>query len=163
MHGAFSYIRLMAYMDAVESNAPEARGKASVIGHRVPRILVADDQEEVRRTIVSMLEDEFEIEGSAENGSQVLELALNRPPDVLVLDICMPVLNGIETAAYLKAAGCPAKVLFVTVHEDPDFLNTAMSVGALGYVSKAHLATDLIPAIRSVMEGCVFISPCIHF
>jgi len=74
----------------------------------------------------------------------------------------MPVLNGIEVAASLRASGCPAKVLFVTVNEDPDFLDTAMSVGALGYVSKTHLATDLIPAIRSVMDGRIFISPCIH-
>jgi DNA-binding NarL/FixJ family response regulator len=131
-------------------------------GHRVPRILLADDQEEIRRTIVSMLENEFEILGAAENGSQVLELATEQSPDVLVLDIFMPVLNGIDAAVSLRASGCLAKVLFVTVLEDPDFIDTAMSVGALGYVSKSHLATDLIPAIRSVMEGRVFISPCIH-
>lgn len=154
----------MARAPIVEWASHEAQENGADIcfGQRHPRILLADDQEEIRRAIVSMLEDEFEIAGAAENGSQVLDLAAKQCPDVLVLDIFMPVLNGIEVAASLRASGCPAKVLFVTVNEDPDFLDTAMSVGALGYVSKAHLATDLIPAIRSVMDGRIFISPCIH-
>ena len=154
----------MAYVNAVEWDAREVRAKdrSSARGYIVPRILLADDQEEVRRTVASMLEDEFELVGLTENGKQVLELVIQRSPDVLVLDIFMPVLNGIETAACLKDSGCPARVLFITVHEDPEFLDTAMSVGALGYVLKAHLATDLIPAIRSVMEGSIYISPCMH-
>jgi DNA-binding NarL/FixJ family response regulator len=151
-------------MPTIDLEAGEAQTEDRRIAVRriIPRILLADDQEMIREAIVSMLENEFEIVGLAENGSQALELAVKRTPDVLVLDVFMPVLNGIETAARLKASGCPGKVLFVTVHEDPDFLDTAMSVGALGYVSKAHLATDLIPAIRSVMEGRIFISPCLH-
>ena len=154
----------MAYVNAVEWGARGVRAKdrSSARGYIVPRIVLADDQEEVRRTVALMLEDEFEIVGLAENGKQVLELVIQRSPDVLVLDIFMPVLNGIETAACLKDAGCPTRVLFITVHEDPEFLDTAMSVGALGYVLKAHLATDLIPAIRSVMEGCIYISPSMH-
>ena len=129
----------------------------------LPRIVLADDQEDVRRTLASLLEDEFEIVGIAEDGEQVLELALGQSPDVLVLDIFMPVLNGFDTAAYLKASGCGAKILFVTVHDDPDFLETAICVGGLGYVLKTHLATDLIPAIRSVMRGDLYISPALHF
>lgn len=154
----------MAYVNAVEWDAREVQAKdhSSAHGYIVPRVLLADDQEEVLRTVTSMLEDEFEIVGLAENGKQVLELVIQRSPDVLVLDIFMPVVNGIETAACLKASGCPTKVLFITVHEDPEFLETAMSVGAVGYVLKARLATDLIPAIRSVMEGCIYISPCLH-
>ncbi len=128
----------------------------------MPRVLLADDQEEIRRTVASMLENEFEVVGLAENGKQVLEFVSKECPDVLVLDIFMPELNGIDTAASLRASGCRAKVLFVTVHEDPDFLERAMSVGALGYVSKAHLATDLVPAIRSVMESRIYISPSMH-
>jgi DNA-binding NarL/FixJ family response regulator len=154
----------MACVNSVEWDAREAQTKdrRRARGRIVPRILLADDQEEIRRTVASMLESEFEIVGEAEDGKQVLNLVIEQSPDVLVLDVVMPVLNGIETAAYLKASGSSVKVLFVTVHEDPDFLDTAMSVGALGYVSKAHLATDLIPAIRRVMEGHIFISPCMH-
>ena len=151
----------MACVNAVEWDAREAepKGRRSARGRTIPRILLADDQKEFRQTVASMLEDEFEIVGLAENGKQVLDLVIDRPPDVLILDIFMPVLNGIETAACLKASGCPAKVLFVSVHEDPDFVDSAMSVGALGYVSKAHLATDLIPGIHTVMENHIYISP----
>jgi DNA-binding NarL/FixJ family response regulator len=148
----------MACVNAVEWHAPEEQPK-DLRGRIIPRVLLADDQDEIRRTVASMLEDEFEIVGVAENGKQVLDLVIDRSPDVLVLDIFMPVLNGIETAACLKASGCLAKVLFVSVHEDPDFVDSAMSVGALGYVSKAHLATDLIPGIHSVMENHIYISP----
>ena len=152
----------MPRANVVEWASRETPSSDRPIGHSGLRIVVADDQEENRRTIASMLEHEFAIVGLAENGSQVLELAMEQSPDVLVLDIFMPVLNGIEAAVSLRACGCHAKVLFVTVHEDPDFVERAISVGALGYVSKAHLATDLIPAIRSVMEGHIFISPCMH-
>jgi len=151
----------MACVNAVEWDAleaqPEAFRSARVRG--IPRVLLADDQEEVRLTVASLLQDECEIVGLAENGKQVLDLVGERSPDVLVLDIFMPVLNGIETAACLKASGCPAKVIFVSVHEDPDFVESAMSAGALGYVSKAHVATDLIPGIHRVMENHIYISP----
>ncbi len=154
----------MAYLDAVELDAHEvqAKDRSSAPGYIVPRILLADDQEEVRRTVAAMLEDEFEIVGVAENGEQVLQLVIEGAPDVLVLDIFMPVLNGIETAARLKDSGCRTKVLFITVHDDPEFLDAAMSVGGRGYVLKAHIATDLIPAIRRVMEGGIYISPCMR-
>jgi DNA-binding NarL/FixJ family response regulator len=94
----------------------------------------------------------------AENGVQVIELAHSALPDVMVLDIFMPVANGIETAIRLKAFGCPSKMLFLTVDEDPDLAEAAMSIGALGYVLKARLATDLIPAIRDALDGHVYVS-----
>jgi DNA-binding NarL/FixJ family response regulator len=151
----------MACVDAVEWDALEVHPKAlrSAHGRRISRVLLADDQEEIRRTVASLLKDEFEIVGIAENGKQVLDLVVGRSPDVLVLDIVMPVLNGIETAACLKASGCPAKVIFVSIYEDPDFVDSAISAGALGYVSKAHLATDLIPGIHSVLDNHIYISP----
>jgi DNA-binding NarL/FixJ family response regulator len=134
-----------------------------VCGERVvPTILLADDHEEMRRTVASVLQDEFQIVGMAENGVQVIELALSALPDVMVLDIFMPFVNGIETAIRVKAFGCPSKVLFLTVEEDPDFAEVAMSIGALGYVLKARLATDLIPAIHAALEGRVYISRSMH-
>jgi DNA-binding NarL/FixJ family response regulator len=154
----------MICVDALEFDSCEVQTESPGVKNRgiVPRILIVDDQEEIRQTVASMLQDEFEIVGLAGNGKQALEFVASRSPDVLVLDVFMPVLNGIETAACLKASNCRARVLFVTVHEDPDFLNAAMSVGARGYVSKAHLATDLIPAIRSVMEGRIYVSSCMN-
>ncbi len=127
-----------------------------------PRILLADDQKEILGTVAALLEGEFKILGATLDGKEALDLVLNECPDVVVLDISMPGLNGLETAACLKASHCPTKVLFLTVHEDPDFVETAMSVGALGYVLKPHLTTDLIPAIHSVLEDRVYISPSMH-
>ncbi len=128
----------------------------------VPRIVLADDQKEMLQTVRAILEDEFEILASTLDGKEALYLALHWCPDVLVLDIFMPGLSGLETAACLKASRCPTKVLFLTIQEDPDFVETAMSVGALGYVLKPYLNTDLIPAIHSVLEDRVYISPSMH-
>ena len=124
-----------------------------------PRILLADDQQAVLRTVSSLLQGKYELVGVAENGERVLELVRTKSPDLAVLDICMPVLNGIETAVRLRASGSNIKLVFLTVHEDSDFVDTAISVGALGYVLKPHLVTDLLPAIREVLKGRVYISP----
>jgi DNA-binding NarL/FixJ family response regulator len=143
--------------DTLES-VPLEEMRRAFVSRVIPTILLADDHEEVRRTVASVLQDEFQIIAMAENGVQVIELALSAHPDVIVLDISMPVINGIETAIRVKAFGCPSKVLFLTVDEDPDFAEAAMSIGALGYVLKARLATDLIPAIRNALQGRVYMS-----
>ena len=136
---------------------------ASVAIEPEPRILLADDQREVRQTVASLLQNDFQIVGMADNGADMLELAAIRSADVLVLDIEMPVLNGIETARRLRASDLPGKIVFLTVYDDADFVEAAMSVGALGYVVKTHLATDLIPAIWRVLEGQIYISPSITY
>jgi len=113
--------------------------------------------------VAMMLESEFQIVGQAENGKEVLELVSRRSPNVLVLDIFMPLLNGIEAAHRVRASGVSTAVVILTVNEDLDFLRAAISVGALGYVLKSHLATDLIPAIRAVLQGDLYVSPSMHF
>jgi DNA-binding NarL/FixJ family response regulator len=125
----------------------------------VPRIVLADDREEMRRELKVMLEREFQIVGLAQNGKEVIELVLAQFPDVLILDIVMPILNGIETAQQLKASGCQTAVVMLSLHADHDFLDAAMSVGALGYVHKPHITTDLVPAIRTVLLGHCYVSP----
>jgi DNA-binding NarL/FixJ family response regulator len=147
--------------EARESVPLEKMGRACV-ARVLPTILLADDHERVRRTVASMLQDEFQIIAMAENGLQVIELALSGHPDVMVLDIFMPFANGIETAIRAKACGCRSKVVFLTIDEDPDLVEAAMSIGALGYVLKARLATDLIPAIRNALEGYVYVSRSMH-
>jgi len=137
--------------------APAQEGVAMT----APRILLADDQEEVLQTLVEMLEGEFQIVGTAENGMRVLELTPRLAPDIVVLDISMPVLNGFEAALRLKEQCSAARVVFLTAHEDTDLVEAGMSAGALGYVVKSCLATDLVPALWQVLAGKTFVSPSV--
>jgi len=105
-----------------------------------------------------MLEGKFEVVATAKDGRRALELAHNLSPDVLLLDISMPVMNGIEAALHLKEEGSSAKVVFLTVHDDRDFVEAAMSAGALGYILKQRLAADLILGLKTVLDGDTFVS-----
>jgi DNA-binding NarL/FixJ family response regulator len=125
-------------------------------------VLVADDQEEMRRTVERLLKSECNVVGTVENGQRVLEVSQSLAPDILVVDISMPVMNGIEAAARLKQSGSSAKVIFLTVLEDPDFVAAALSAGAVGYVLKPALATDLLLAIHEALQGHIFISSPMH-
>ena len=129
------------------------------MNHTRIRILLADDHQEMLEAVARLLEDEFDVIAAVTNGERVIEAALRLAPDLLVLDISMPVLNGIEAAACLKESGSRAKVIFLTVNTDPDIVEMALSIGALGYVLKPHFAADLIPAIRRVLQDRVFVSP----
>jgi len=124
-----------------------------------PRIVLADDKREVLRTVTVVLGSRFNVVGTAENGRDAVNLVINLFPDVVVLDISMPIMNGIQAALRLKALHSPARVVFLTVQADPDFVEAALSAGALGYVLKESLATDLAPAIWEVMQGNIFTSP----
>jgi DNA-binding NarL/FixJ family response regulator len=123
-----------------------------------PRVLLADDHKEMRDRIRRHLEAEFDVVETVENGRTLLDAASRLNPDVCLLDISMPVLNGIETAIQLKQRGSTAKVLFLTIHEDLDFLDAALKCGASGYVLKRRMTSDLRPAIRDVLAGKTFIS-----
>ena len=123
-----------------------------------PRIVVADDLPEIRDKVAQLLRDDFDVVGSAQNGEEAIEAAAALDADLLILDISMPGLNGIQVAARLREWGCRAKVIFLTIHEDQDYLEAAFSVGAQGYVFKSRLATDLIPAAREVLQGQRFSS-----
>jgi DNA-binding NarL/FixJ family response regulator len=150
-----------------DGHGSTAQGRTATLAKRdvemtAPRILLADDQEEMLQALVEMLEDEFQIVGTAENGTRVLELAPRLAPDIVVLDISMPMLNGLEAALYLKQQCSSARVVFLTAHEDPDLVEAGMSVGALGYVVKSCLATDLVPALWRALAGKTFISPSLN-
>lgn len=128
----------------------------------MPRVFLVDDQPEVLQVVAQVLSGEFQIIGAAEDGQRVLELVPSLSPDILVLDISVPLVNGIEVAFRLKEEGSAVKVVFLTVHADSDFVSAAMSAGALGYVHKPYLSTDLIPAIRQALAGATFVSPSIY-
>ena len=122
-------------------------------------VIVADDHQEVLRTAVAALEDEFQIIAQATNGADVLKLVPVLRPEALVLDISMPIVDGMETALELKTTGSSTNIIFLTVHEDPEFLDAAVSAGAQAYVLKGRLASDLVRAVRSALDGRFFVSP----
>lgn len=126
-----------------------------------PRVLIVDDDEEVRHTVTSVLDGRFHVVGAAENGQQALELAALLCPDLIVLDICMPVLDGIAAAVQLRKCGYPGKIVFLSMQDDPDFIEAALAAGALGYVLKCSVRTDLTPAILLALDGKSFVSPAL--
>jgi len=109
--------------------------------------------------LTQMLSNEFEILGVFGDGQAAFEAAFVLKPEAVVFDISMPVLSGLAAAARLAESPQPPRVVFLTVHEDQDFVDAAFNVGALGYVLKRRLGTDLIPAIRAALAGRAFVSP----
>lgn len=123
-----------------------------------PKVLLADDHEMFLERVLSLVKN-YQVVGIANNGRDLVAKALRLKPDVIVLDITMPILTGIEAAHELRQAGSTAVLVFLTVHEQPAFLDACFSEGALGYVTKSHLGTDLIPAIDQALCGRRFVSP----
>jgi DNA-binding NarL/FixJ family response regulator len=109
--------------------------------------------------VARLLKTECDVVGTATDGQQALLAAYDLNPDVLVLDISMPVMNGIEMAHQLKREGIEIRIVFLTVHDDPDFAREALEAGALGYVIKPRIASDLLAAIKEVHAGRSFLSP----
>jgi DNA-binding NarL/FixJ family response regulator len=123
------------------------------------RVLLADDNAHLLNAVVSFLEAAFEVVGRVGDGKSLFESAMKLQPDVIVSDISMPILSGIEAANKLKVSGCRSKIVFLTVHSDAEIVRTCLATGALGYVVKSQMATDLEPAIREALAGRIFISP----
>ena len=126
------------------------------------RILVADDHAGVRELVEGMLEPTFEVIGTVDNGKALVETARRLQPDVIITDISMPILSGIEAAKQLKESGSRAKVIFLTVHSDPDFVRACLNVGASGYVVKLRVDSDLLLAVGEALAGRIFVSPTNH-
>jgi DNA-binding NarL/FixJ family response regulator len=124
-----------------------------------PTVLVADDSVMVFARVLSCLKSHFEVIGTASNGRDLIAEAERLHPDVVVLDITMPELNGIEAAHELRQRGAVAKLVFLTVHTTPAFVDACFEEGALGYVTKSRLGTDLVPAINEALIGHKFVSP----
>ena len=127
-----------------------------------PRVLLADDHDLVLERVVSLLKFDYEVVGTARNGTDLISEAQRLRPDVVVLDITMPGLTGIEAAHKLRESGLTTKFVFLTVHEEPAFVRACLAEGALGFVVKSRLGTDLIPAIDEALIGRPFISRFLH-
>jgi DNA-binding NarL/FixJ family response regulator len=124
-----------------------------------PRVLLADDHVSVVERVSALLQPDFEVIGAVSNGKELLSESGRLHPDVIVLDISMPELSGIEAVHELRNSGSGAKVVFLTVQTRVEFVHACLAEGALGYVTKSRLTTDLIPAIRDALSGRRFISP----
>lgn len=125
----------------------------------LPRILLADDHAEMRDAVEKLLKSEFEIVGVVAGGRELLTAEAQSKPDVCVLDISMPNVSGITVAHQLRREGSQTKVVFLTIYDDPDFLQAALDTGALGYVLKSRMVADLGQAIKSALNGQLFVSP----
>jgi DNA-binding NarL/FixJ family response regulator len=125
------------------------------------RILIADDHSEFLAMVVQLIESERDLSvvKTFSNGQSIVNEAATLDHDLLILDISMPGLSGIDAALRLKAADQQAKIVFLTVHQDQDYLRAALATGALGYIIKDRLASDLVPGLREVIAGRRFVSP----
>ena len=126
-----------------------------------PRILIADDHQILAEGLRSLLEPEFEVAGVVADGRELVAAAKKHRPDVIVADVTMPALNGIEAAVQLRAMGVKAKVVFLTMHRDVAYARLAMEAGAAGFVLKHSVASELVTAVREALQGRTYVTPMI--
>lgn len=127
---------------------------------RLVRVLVADDHEIVRQGLKTVLDQEgFEIVGEASDGEQAVAQALELQPDLIVMDIGMPVMTGIEAAAQIHKAVPSARLILLTVHSENGYVLEALRSGIRGYVLKSRAAVELMEAIREILKGKIYLSP----
>jgi DNA-binding NarL/FixJ family response regulator len=126
---------------------------------RKASIVLADDHPNFPRVVEGLLKPDFRVISCVFDGKSLVETSMKLRPDVIITDISMPVLNGIEAAIQLRKSGSKAKVIFLTVHSDADFVRACLAAGASGYVLKARLVNDLLPAVRDVLAGGIFVPP----
>jgi DNA-binding NarL/FixJ family response regulator len=123
------------------------------------RILLADDHPLTLEGIRAVLDPHHDVVGTVADGRALVEAALRLKPDLIVLDITMPLLNGIDAAVQIKTSLPGVKLLFVTMHVNPAYLEAALNAGATGYVLKSAAREELLVAIKSVLSGRIYISP----
>jgi DNA-binding NarL/FixJ family response regulator len=113
------------------------------------RVVLADDHQQMIAIVRGTLGEGFEVVGAVEDGKQAVNAVLTLDPDALVIDISMPILNGLQAAKQLQTANCRTKIIFLSIYDGPDFRDAAFSAGAAGYITKARLSTDLTPAFTT--------------
>jgi DNA-binding NarL/FixJ family response regulator len=124
-----------------------------------PRVLLADDHRLLREAFVKLLEPECEVVGAVTDGRALLEAAPKLRPDVVVVDVAMPQLNGLDAARQLKRSMPEVKVIFLTVNEDPDLAAEAFRSGASAFLLKNSAASELLQAIQDVVHGRSYVTP----
>ena len=126
-----------------------------------PKLLLADDHTMFSQGLKSLLEDEFDLVGDVGDGQALVEAADRLNPDVILVDISMPVMNGLDAVRQLKKQGVTAKIVFLTMHADDRLLAEAFRCGGSGYVLKQSAGEELIFAIRHVLAGNKYVTPMI--
>jgi DNA-binding NarL/FixJ family response regulator len=127
-----------------------------------PRILLADDHRLVAEGLRSLIEPEFELVGIVEDGRALIAASEKFRPDVIIADISMPLLNGIEAVRQIKKTNKDVKVIFLTMHPDVTYAVSALEAGALGYVLKHSAPSELITAVRRALKGKTYITPLLE-
>ena len=126
-----------------------------------PRILMADDHRMVAEGLRGVLEPTYELVDIVADGRQLVEAAQRLQPDVIVADISMPQLNGLDAIVQIRRDGCPAKIVFLTMHCDALYAVRAMRAGASAYVLKQSASTELLTAIREALAGRTYVAPAL--
>ncbi len=126
------------------------------------RVLVADDYAPILDLVHHVLARRFEIVGLVSDGESLIDAARRLHPDVIVTDINMPLLTGLEAAGELRKNDNPPKFIFMTMQDDPQVIDKALSLGASGYVFKSRMMSDLEQAVDTAMRGEIFISPTLR-
>jgi len=126
---------------------------------RRPRVLLADDHRLVAEALKSLLAPEFDLVGVVEDGRALLEAARKQRPDVIVADVTMPHLNGIDALVRLRQGGDRVPVVFLTMHRDVTFARRALDAGASGFVLKHSAPAELVSAIRAALQGKTWLTP----
>jgi len=124
-----------------------------------PRVLLADDHRMVAEGLRSLLSHDFELVEVVEDGRALVDTAKKTNPDVIVADVTMPLLNGIDALAQLKAYNPHVKVVFLTMHREAAYARRALEAGALGFVLKHSAPAELLTAIRAALDGQTYITP----
>lgn len=122
------------------------------------RVVVADDLPPMLNAVGALLRPFFDVVGIASDGRAAVETTLRVKPDLVILDVTMPGMSGIQAAKELTRRRSRAKIVFLTVHEDADILKACQAAGGLGYVAKVSMETDLLPAINEALGGHIFTS-----
>jgi len=126
-----------------------------------PRILIADDHSILLAGLKKLVEEAYEVVGTVEDGRALIEAAEHLKPDLILMDISMPLLNGLDAARQLKKLLPDSKLLFLTMHSSPTYATEAFKAGASGYLLKQSAASELPQAIAAVLRGQTYLTPAI--
>ena len=123
--------------------------------------MLADDHPLVAAALAKLLESDFDVVGMVEDGKQVIDRVRHDPPDVIVLDMSMPNLNGVEAARQIRSIATNCKLIFVTVHDEIEYIVEAFRAGASGFLLKASAASELLSAVHGVLNAKLYLTPLV--
>jgi DNA-binding NarL/FixJ family response regulator len=135
----------------------QAGSRGMALRDRV-RVVLADDNREITSAVRSTLGERVHIVAAVEDGRRAVLAVQEFDPDLLITDLAMPFLDGLQVAKALQKAKCRTKIILLTLQENPDFVDASLAAGVSGYVTKARFAVDLDIAVEEVMKGNTFIS-----